>query len=485
MKNVKQLLSVALCSSVVFFSPGFSCYQALAAGVAEVRIDGAGPAGMALGMQTGALNMAGTELPGMDMNGIGRIENFENAALSNQEAPAERTAPIAAQAQPESAAPKSEDISQADGKETAAQTRPDPASLALSARMTDSLSSRPRKTLRQRIAGAVAALKTLVRGVKGAPQCKSEDTMAQYDAGKKMFDRAVFLGTPVLAGLPLLHAAGPEAVATLLGAKNLPADRGAQTGQNIPTPARVARVYPAASWWKESAQSLARRLVKILDLPSKNRAGKIWSFTLSQDNGHHPIPETSVLFSQPYRDGYAYSYDKEIAARMGMDFYSFMTLDDGVGYIEIRTESVQDAAKIAKDLAAIPLVTGVFVNPAVLNEIKKEPSVVKATSKKGLATAVRMGIVVLGLALLAAAPAHATSLIAATTASHPVLWSLGGAALLGIMGALIFGRMGAKRGDKTGDGFSGILGMEAGLIFGGLGGAIAGTLLGLLISGVI
>ncbi|HVA65344.1 MAG TPA: hypothetical protein VNK24_00275 [Elusimicrobiota bacterium] len=70
------------------------------------------------------------------------------------------------------------------------------------------------------------------------------------------------------------------------------------------------------------------------------------------------------------------------AARMGMDFYSYMTLDDGVGYIEIRTKSVQDAAKIARDLAAIPEVSGVFVNPAVLNGIKEESSSAKNSSKK-------------------------------------------------------------------------------------------------------
>ncbi|MDE1975767.1 MAG: hypothetical protein KGI84_00730, partial [Elusimicrobia bacterium] len=242
----------------------------------------------------------------------------------------------------------------------------------------------PRKDLRERIANVISTAKTFVQGITGARQAKSGNTAAQYAEGERIFDSAapsqkdllsaVFSGTPVLAGLPLLHAAKPEVVAALLGTKDNSSKAGAAAGQSIPAPAAdAARVYPAWSWWKTSAQLLARHMVKLLDLPSKHRVGKIWSFTLDQDNTYHPIPETSVLFSRLSRDGDPYYFDKEISTKMGMEFYSYMSLD-GVEYIEINAKSAQGAAKIARTLAAIPQVNGVFVSPAVLNEVKKEPA---------------------------------------------------------------------------------------------------------------
>ncbi|HVC09458.1 MAG TPA: hypothetical protein VNH15_05930 [Elusimicrobiota bacterium] len=407
MNSAKRPISALLCSSLMFFSASLSCYQAVA-GVVDIQSGGGdAPIGVSIG---NAGITAGEDFGAAALDAASAADSTRITA-SGVDAPLDtyspkelldiyrmlNTASISPAKLPKAArafyrlqrrkAGRNQDatvsalaINWANASyivETYGRGRKESAVLFdASGKPLAAIGRDEKGSYQARIfkAGSSPDLDA-VRAAAALPD-KSENAMAQYDAGKRLFDRAVFLGTPVLAGLPLLHAAGPEAAPTLLGAKNPPAQSAAAAGQNIPVPADAPRVYPALSWWKASAQSLARHIVKLLNLPSKNRDGKIWSFSLYQDNIYHPIPETSVLFNPFSRNGDPYYYDKEIAARMGMDFYSYLTLG-GANYIEIRTKNVLEAAKIAKTLAAIPQVSGVFVNPVVLNGIKKESSSVK------------------------------------------------------------------------------------------------------------
>ena len=142
--------------------------------------------------------------------------------------------------------------------------------------------------------------------------------------------------------------------------------------------AHMAQTTPNKKAFLEQVAELERRINAILYSTSnpdkalqgiisaingnpQSNARPIAEFTQAQSNAQHPIPETSILFTRS-----SYHDDQQLTdAIRGAVYFGYMTLA-GVDYVEIRTPTIDDAARIAQTLSALSQVNAIFVSPATL-----------------------------------------------------------------------------------------------------------------------